>query len=71
LREALSLAVRFLCASSGFAQFTTTGSVTVDVTDPSRAAVAGAQLEIKDLGTNVVQKATKLALKGIDVENAN
>ena len=68
---ALSLAILLPCASTGFAQSTTTGSVSVNVIDPSGAALAGAQLEIKDHGTNVLQKATTLALKGIDVENTN
>ena len=40
------------------AQSTTTGSVTVTVTDPSGAPVPNAQLEITDTSTNVLQKAS-------------
>ena len=51
-----------LCLGTGVftlsAQVTTFGSVTVSVVDPSGAAVPNAQLEIKDLSTNVVRKAT-------------
>ncbi len=40
------------------AQSTTTGSVTVTVTDPSGAPVPNAQLEVKDTSTNAMQKAS-------------
>ena len=53
----LLLAALVLFNPCAIAQSTTTGSVTVSVTDPSGSAVPGAPLEIKDLGTNVVQKA--------------
>src|ERR1019366_5940007 len=53
----LLLAALVLLHPCAIAQSTTTGSVTVSVTDPSGSAVPGAPLEIKDLGTNGVQKA--------------
>ena len=53
----LLLAALVLFNPCAIAQSTTTGSVTVSVTDPSGSAVPAAQLEIKDLGTNIVQKA--------------
>jgi len=68
---ALSLAVLVLCNATGFAQSTTTASRTSGVSDPSGAAVASAPLQMKELGTNVLQKAITVALKGIDVQNAN
>ena len=51
------LAALLLFNPCAIAQSTTTGSVTVTVVDPSGSAVPGAQLEIKDLGTNILQKA--------------
>jgi hypothetical protein len=53
----LLLAGLVLFNPCAIAQSTTTGSVTVTVTDPSGSAVPNAQLEIKDLGTGVLQKA--------------
>src|ERR1035441_10728704 len=53
----LLLAALVLFNPCAIAQSTTTGSVTVTVTDPSGSAVPNAQLEIKDLGTGVLQKA--------------
>jgi len=44
-------------AAPAWGQTTTFGTVTVTVVDPSGAVVPDAQLEIKDLGTNVVRKA--------------
>src|SRR5690242_13969742 len=43
-----------------FSQTSTTGSVTVTVTDPTGGVVPGAALEITDIGTNVTTKATTL-----------
>src|ERR1039457_6088818 len=51
------LAALTLFNPCAIAQSTTSGSVTVTVVDPSGSAVPGAQLEIKDLGTNILQKA--------------
>ncbi len=53
----LLLAAFAMFAPCAIAQSTTTGSVTVTVTDPSGSAVPNAQLEIKDLSTNILQKA--------------
>src|SRR5689334_15621018 len=44
-------------AVPALAQSTTTGTVSVTVLDPTGAAVPDAQLEIRDLSTNVSQKA--------------
>jgi hypothetical protein len=60
--KCLAAAISVLAALSLFnpcaiAQSTTTGSVTVTVVDPSGSAVPNAQLEIKDVSTNVMQKA--------------
>jgi len=56
------LALAVLCLGLGvapaLAQTTTFGQVVVTVLDPSGAAVPNASLEIKDLSTNIVRKAT-------------
>src|SRR5690348_7817777 len=43
-----------------FSQTSTSGSVTVTVTDPTGGVVPGAALEITDISTNVATKATTL-----------
>jgi len=57
----LALALALLClgpaVSLVWAQTTTFGSVSVAVVDPTGAAVPNAQLEIKDISTNIVRKA--------------
>src|SRR5215471_11119011 len=57
------LAFSFLLALAQMAllgQTSTTGSVTVTVSDPTGGVVPGAALEITDVGTNVTTKATTL-----------
>src|SRR5580700_6809690 len=55
------LLLALLCFGAGVAtlsaQTTTFGSVSITVVDPSGAAVPDAQLEMKDLSTNIVRKA--------------
>src|ERR1700761_2322394 len=54
---ALAILVSLLCCLSVWGQADTVGTVTVNVTDPSGAGVPGANLEIKDISTNVVVRA--------------
>jgi hypothetical protein len=55
--------ITLLCALAlfaAFAQTSTTGSVTVTVSDPTGAVVPGAALELTDISTNVTTRATTL-----------
>jgi outer membrane receptor protein involved in Fe transport len=57
--SSLLLAFSFLCAaSSAFAQGTNLGSIRGVVTDPNGAAVAGAQVVVTDLATNIATELT-------------
>src|SRR5438874_1199034 len=50
----------FLCTSGGFAQSTTDGAIGGTVTDASGAAVPGAKVTVKSLGTNAYFRVGKL-----------
>jgi Carboxypeptidase regulatory-like domain len=57
-RFAVLSAMLALAPVLAVSQTTTFGTVSVSVEDPSGAAVPGAQLEIKDLSTNITRRAT-------------
>jgi hypothetical protein len=61
-RGAFGIAILLLAAISAAGQTTSTGgSLNVTVQDPSGAAVAGANLELRDLATNDIRRATTQA----------
>ena len=57
LRAVLSVLLALCVAPTVWAQQGSEGTVTVTVRDPSGSVVQGAQLELRDLATNEVQKA--------------
>src|SRR5207248_267999 len=57
LPSAAILLTVFLALPSALAQHGSEGTVTVTVLDPSGSVVPGAQLELRDLATNIVMKA--------------
>src|SRR5438552_3136525 len=54
---AATLLALFLALPRALAQHGSEGAVTVTVLDPSGSVVPGAQLELRDLATNIVMKA--------------
>jgi hypothetical protein len=61
LRVLACLSIFCLMSAPAAAQNTTTGSITVTVTDPAGAVVPGANLELRDLETNDIRKGSTQA----------